>query len=492
MMQNRMIRRALLSFGLVLFLSATHGATAAEIIPYENKAFNCAVKLSGVIEAGDADKLASVVKGMASDNPEGPVVRMEGGFYKRSSLTVNFVQKSRICLDSPGGNLAEGIRLADMIYEVLGTAIEPGAQCLSACSVAFMAGSIQTESDAGVVADRLMDATAKLGFHAPDLTVPQGNYNNATVQQAFYVAVNSVGEILKRSGELKFPYTLVGEMLRTRPDQFFYIDTVNKAARWHISVANTVGPSSITPDAVSNACNNWYRFHADQVATNGLGDGSTTEKWGWLDDFAPKNGSFSMAVEGFGQEGATKCHLNGELAADGSLTGSVRIGEDEIGTDLSKWIVYDQATRLEDLALSRNSSRIRAVGKEAVAAASPAAPTVSSSDNLRGACMVLNNGTLEDFDPCTRISEIRTSADQSSSKVRAHVWPSGGKTVIVETGSELTINGVRASAVSLDGNERAMCMTPGDRLGVDCLTVNAECLRNSGTGKLFCFLPPKG
>lgn len=491
-MQNRMIRRALLAFVPVLFLSAGHGAKAAEITPYENKVFDCVVKLSGVIEAGDAEKLATVVNAMASSEPGAPISALDHSLYKRSKLKVFFNSKRRICLDSPGGNLAEGIRLADMIYEALGTAIEPGAQCLSACSVAFMAGSEYTESDAGVIASRVMDATAKLGFHAPDLTVPEGNYNNATVQQAFYVAVNSVGEILQRSGELKFPYTLVGEMLRTRPDQFFYIDTVNKAARWHISVANTVGPPAITPDAISNACNNWYRFHADQVATNGLGDGSGTEKWGWMDEFKPKTGDFKFDVAGFGQEGETICHVSGSHSADGSLTGLIRIGEDEIGTDLTQWVVYDQATRLEDLALSRNSSPVRPVGKEAVAAASPAAPKVSSSDSLRGACMVLNNGTLEDFDPCTRISEVRTSTDQSKSKVRAHVWPSGGKTVIVETGSELTINGVRANPVSLDGSERALCMTPGDRLGVDCLTVNAECLKNTGTGKLFCFLPPKG
>ena len=492
MMQNRMIRRALLSFVPVFLLCAIQGATAAEITPYVNKAFGCVVKLSGVIEAGDAEKLARVINAMGADNPGGPVSRISGGLYKRSKLTVSFDPKRRICLDSPGGNLAEGIRLADMIYEVLGTAIEPGAQSLSACSVPFIAGSEYTESDAGVIASRVMDATAKLGFHAPDLTVPEGDYNGDTVQQAFYVAVNSVGEILKRSGEFKFPYTLVGEMLRTSPEQFFYIDTVNRAARWHIDVANTVGPASITPDAISNACNNWYRFHADQVATNGLGDGSTTEKWGWVDDFAPKRGSFSMAVEGFGQEGATKCHVNGELAADGTLTGNIRIGENEIGTNLSKWIVHDQATRLEDLAMSRNSSPVRPVGKEAVVAATPAAPSVSSSDTLRGACMVLNNGTLEDFDPCTRISEIRTSADQSTSKVRAHVWPSGGKTVIVETNGFKTINGASATSVALYGTERELCMTPGDRLGVDCRANNLECVLNSSTGKLFCFLPPRG
>ena len=96
---------------------------AAEIAPYENAQFGCVVKLTGLIESGDAEKLATVINAMATDNPAGPVSRVSEGLYKRSKLAVNFDPKKRICLDSPGGNLAEGIRLADMIYEVLGSAI---------------------------------------------------------------------------------------------------------------------------------------------------------------------------------------------------------------------------------------------------------------------------------------------------------------------------------------------------------------------------------
>ncbi|MCB1381765.1 MAG: hypothetical protein KDJ73_02305 [Notoacmeibacter sp.] len=471
-----------------IVLAPAPAVRAAEIVPYENAQFACVVKLSGLIEAGDAERLATVINAMASDNPASPVSRVSDGLYKRSKLAVSFDPKKRICLDSPGGNLAEGIRLADMIYEVLGTAIEPGAQCLSACSIAFMAGSESTESDAGIIASRVMDATAKLGFHAPDLTVQEGSYNRDTVQGAFYVAVNSVGEILKRSGEFKFPYTLVGEMLRVRPQEFLYIDTVNRAARWHIDVANTVGPAEISPLAVSNACNNWYRFHADQVATNGLGDGSGTERWGWVQDFKPRKGEFSFSEEGFGQEGATKCHVIGELKNDGDLSGSIRIGENEIGTSLSKWIVYDQAVRLEDLALSRNPSPFRPVGDEGAPASTPG--------TLTGGCLVVKGDVLEDFEPCTRVTETTTSQSIVKTEVHAHIWPSGGKTVVVEkTGSgifEQTINGVETNSDAVSGKAMEFCRDGASKFGVDCLSSKAACYPNATTGKLFCFVPGRG
>lgn len=62
-----------------------------------------------------------------------------------------------LILNSPGGSLAEGIRLAQTIEQLsLNTLILKGRQCESACAMAFMGGK-----------SRMAESGATLGIHAP-------------------------------------------------------------------------------------------------------------------------------------------------------------------------------------------------------------------------------------------------------------------------------------------------------------------------------------
>jgi hypothetical protein len=90
------------------------------------------VFLDGEIEPGDAQSLRNVIK--------------------RSNDANRLV--SAIRLNSPGGNLGEGARLADMIrYGHIPTVVPAGAQCASACFLVFAAGPEKYASYSANVGD---------------------------------------------------------------------------------------------------------------------------------------------------------------------------------------------------------------------------------------------------------------------------------------------------------------------------------------------------
>ncbi|SHJ03942.1 hypothetical protein SAMN05444000_104232 [Shimia gijangensis] len=91
---------------------------AAELEMTEVPEMYCFGTLRGVLERGDADRIKPVLEDRRVANGK------------------------RLCLDSPGGSLVEGVRLAELLIETRrGTAIDKGAQCESACALAFMGGA---------------------------------------------------------------------------------------------------------------------------------------------------------------------------------------------------------------------------------------------------------------------------------------------------------------------------------------------------------------
>ena len=102
-----------------------------------------------------------------------------------------------LCLDSPGGSFGEAVRIARLLSEKnIGTRIEGGAACESACALIFMAGRHVSEQAERAVRWRVLHPRGKLGFHAPALVVPEGNYDKDTVNRAYDVALGTVGSAI--------------------------------------------------------------------------------------------------------------------------------------------------------------------------------------------------------------------------------------------------------------------------------------------------------
>ena len=162
----------------------------------------CQIIIEGTIEGGDFEKMQSLYnRGITYDE--------SGGEYVSGPI---------ICLDSAGGSLVEAIKIAKFIRDRSRTVVLPSARCESACSIIFMAGSINGR------VQRNIYTSSKLGFHAPELILQGSNYSAQNVAQAYDLAILTTSEIINL--ELLPLHAL--KMLTSTPNSSMrYIETVD-------------------------------------------------------------------------------------------------------------------------------------------------------------------------------------------------------------------------------------------------------------------------
>ena len=227
--------------GILLIVATAIGSQAysATIERYEDPIMGCNILVSGQIETGDASRLQ----------------RLIDASYGSSSPS-SFGQ--RVCFDSPGGNMLEGLAIADVISRTergLGTAVAAGHVCESACALAFMAGWF-TPDFRLILTDRVVHPTAKLGFHAPNLDIPTGNYSEREVQRSFTIALEVLAEISRRRNDTRYiiAESLITELLVTPYSEMRHIETVADASRWQVAVGPVDLFNESVPVAIANTC----------------------------------------------------------------------------------------------------------------------------------------------------------------------------------------------------------------------------------------------
>ncbi len=166
----------------------------------------------------------------------------------------NFV----LCLSSPGGNLAEGLKIGEIIRaNWMATYVPPHASCLSACAVAFMHGRIAFFEY--WMNQRVIHPTATLGFHAPSLDLPpmDGAVPAPMIDAAYASAISTIAALSKAASSSVndsrvplIPLSLLEAMLSTPPDEFVYVDTLHKAFLWDIEIhpAGLEHPAGFDPE----------------------------------------------------------------------------------------------------------------------------------------------------------------------------------------------------------------------------------------------------
>ncbi|SMX36728.1 hypothetical protein [Maliponia aquimaris] len=246
--------RVLILLCLGLLAPLRLAAAEIEVIEARTLSFDeiergtCALRLSGRIGAGDAERLREVLERLFPlDHDE---------------------LNPALCLDSPGGSLDEGVKIAEVLAaHFTATVVPEGAECLSACAVAFMGGTFGWYEY--IFNMRLIHPGARLGFHAPALEIPEGAYDAATVTRAFDVAVDAIARI---AGDLdhtyltsninRFPRSLLAQMLVHRGEDYLAVDTIEKAAAWDIWVITTRRPE-VTDETLVRICKGGMRWLAD-------------------------------------------------------------------------------------------------------------------------------------------------------------------------------------------------------------------------------------
>ena len=211
----------------------------------------CAVSLTGPIEKGDADRLKAF---LAENNfPEWDQYRT-----------------GRICLDSPGGSFSEGVELAKLFNtQGFGTGVEAGKRCESACALAFMGGT-KIGDEEFRSPHRVLHPRAKLGFHAPNLSIPDQQYAKEAVNRAFLIAIEGIADILeaRAAGQLVMPQSLLIEMLRTPADKMHWVENVGEAAGWEIALTPVVLPNIEVGQLTGTLCWNLYATLSKRVFSN--------------------------------------------------------------------------------------------------------------------------------------------------------------------------------------------------------------------------------
>jgi hypothetical protein len=210
----------------------------------------CAFKLEGEIIRGDNDRLSSLIA--------------------HSHLDPLDERTGTLCLRSPGGSLAEALKIAETIYNSdMSTLVADGSRCFSACAIIFMAGVVPEHA----VPYRKLSAGGVLGFHAPSLSVTEGKYSKEEVEdfadamrQAILGLVRFSEKHTQLSGNDFIKKSLIVELLEKGPQDLFLVRTIAEAARLNIEIYDYADqfPKPSTVDAMKNLCINFHYSNIDE------------------------------------------------------------------------------------------------------------------------------------------------------------------------------------------------------------------------------------
>ena len=221
----------------LVFVTAMQSPVFAGELTSENNEF-CDWKFSGIIEKGDVEKL----------------MRVPTGSYRTG-----------LCLDSPGGSLSEGLKMFDLIWDAnFTTAVLPGDQCESACSIAFLGGSTLEGTDVTRQMDRVLWAGSKIGFHGPSLNLQSGrSYQDKDLNLAFSTALTAAARLYEVNrtqdrGDRAMTDHLMHQWLNTEFSSMYYIETVGDAILSDISVGGVDFGLKPTKALAQNACDNMF------------------------------------------------------------------------------------------------------------------------------------------------------------------------------------------------------------------------------------------
>lgn len=227
---------------IITMMAFPHMSTAAKVNLSEDP--ECRLDITGPIESGDFQKVLDLKALLVIDNGES-------------------TSGSIVCLDSPGGSLVEGLRLARFFLEEgVGTRIRGGKSCYSICSVMFMMGNARGPEVSFL--DRRMHATSGLGFHRSYLSIEEAQeFTAGDIEAAYDLGIASVYDLMGLANE-PTPWhdsrmiepDLMQYMMGTPGDDMYLIRTVEQATRWQIGIDGLSDLNNLSPAHLLFACEN--------------------------------------------------------------------------------------------------------------------------------------------------------------------------------------------------------------------------------------------
>jgi hypothetical protein len=183
-------------------LSSACWTNAADLKSSALKDGRIVISLSGEIAEGDTDTLKAAIK---ASNDAGKLV-------------------TSVRLNSPGGNLLEGVQLAEVVkFAKMATNVGQGATCASACFLIFAAGET-----------KFANYTAQIGVHGAS-----DESGRETTQSG--AATVSMARIAR---ELGVPAAIIGRMVVTPPNEMVWLSPADLQSMGTTMVGK---PSQVPP-----------------------------------------------------------------------------------------------------------------------------------------------------------------------------------------------------------------------------------------------------
>lgn len=204
---------------LLLSMHVNAGEIAFEGVIGDQFSKEARFRLQGTIDEGDSGRVAEALR------------------KANISTADDRWQRIVFALKSDGGSFHEGIDLATTFRRVgISTVVRTGDECYSACAIAFLGGAERLKDPTPLgendplprqPASRSLEKGAMLGFHAPYLSVPDGNYNSQTVQDAYRAAVLGIARLVALADGLYVVPSELPRLLVPARDEVYMADDVD-------------------------------------------------------------------------------------------------------------------------------------------------------------------------------------------------------------------------------------------------------------------------
>ncbi|ASY71337.1 hypothetical protein [Sinorhizobium fredii] len=445
-------RLVLVAFTSICFWVA--GASAAIISKSGNNL--CILTLDGEIVKGDLARFEALA---ATEFK---------GFDGEST------SKDTICLNSPGGDLLEGVQLAELFYKRgVGTVIDRHSECYSICAIMFMMGIAQGPEVKFV--NRRMHIAGKLGFHRPFLSLDSDELvSTRALPIAHDMAIEAIVKIMilannpaPWSNATMIRPDLVQLMLKHVGADLYYIDTVEKAGRFNIELFGYEPAKGLNETQAYYACENSFHWQVGLVGKEtdyaALSKAISYQKLVSSRQDKEGNVIYEVIGEDSGYSSAS-CLISLRrseqqeyiLGCGYNEVYGVSVGQGRCSVDGFK----DSAVYISKLATFKPTTLIANLGKSE-------APEPLVGERILATCVVISPSRTVEQEPCSGLITDNVYIDSKRADRYEFTWPSGNKTTIARDGATYTINGKPAYTYR---HEK-----------FDFCAMNAE------TGNQFCF-----
>jgi hypothetical protein len=203
-----------------------------------------ALRLTGMIEIGDAEKLRDIL------------TRLQAGAPAKTNLPLATIE-----LSSLGGSLSEGIKIGQILksYRVVAI-VRKQDLCLSACALALLGGTA-VRAAAAYPHDCNVEVGGKVAFHnffldRSELRELTHDDPVASRLQGFADARGGAAMLIRYAADLGLPPTFVANLMARPVEEYQYLETIGEFLELNLCPIGLDRPSVPMAHQAANVCNN--------------------------------------------------------------------------------------------------------------------------------------------------------------------------------------------------------------------------------------------